>query len=108
MNMPGDNPPSWPPGADIPPRIERDAGPPRTERVAGPPRTERDAGPPRTEQDAGPPRTELDAERAAGYGSGYARVNLPPRLDDIYVRERDLGSGGEADLVLARHRASGP
>jgi hypothetical protein len=40
-----------------------------------------------------------------GPGPAASRVNLPLALTDRYVLERELGGGGEADVMLARDRA---
>ncbi len=48
-----------------------------------------------------------DATASAQPMSRDSRVNLPLSLDADYALVRDLGHGGEADLLLARRRADG-
>ena len=94
--QPGGNPPGDQPGTAL------DQGMPRTALDSG-------AVPGRAGMDTtldARSQTGLPAELAAP-GDGYARVNLPPRLSGLYRRERDLGSGGEADLILARSTGDG-
>ncbi len=57
----------------------------------------------------GAPGTRLDRPPGTPSASttGYHRVNLPPDLAARYEPVRDLGSGGEADVLLVRDRQTG-
>ncbi|GAA2851026.1 hypothetical protein Acy02nite_34440 [Actinoplanes cyaneus] len=111
----------------------RHAAPGTTRDTTGAPGTTLDAtSAPGTTLDAGSapgttldngsaPGTTLDATSAPGTtpdsGSGlssprtagerFIRVNLPPALLQKYEVDRDLGAGGEADLLLVKDRVSG-
>jgi eukaryotic-like serine/threonine-protein kinase len=69
------------------------------------PRTSLDgssAAPPPTSLDGAAPPTTLD-----GAGQGHTYVNLPGPLLEDYEALSDMASGGEGDLLLARHRPTG-
>ncbi|MFF5078595.1 protein kinase [Actinoplanes sp. NPDC000266] len=92
------------------------SAPGTTRDAAGAPGTTRDAaGAPGTTRDAaGAPGTTRDAAGAPGTtrdggvaSEPFARVNLPPTLRRDYDYVRELGAGGEADLLLVRDRATG-
>jgi len=87
------------------PRTTRDGAPVTTR--DGAPVTTRDGAPVTTRD--GAPGTTRDAApaRHARPSGRYQRVNLPPELADRFATERDLGSGGEADLLLVRERSTG-
>ena len=73
----------------------------------GAPGTTRD-GAPGTTRD-GAPGTTRDGGTAGPRTTGerFVRVNLPPTLQERFAVERDLGSGGEADLLLVHDRNNG-
>ena len=92
------------------PRTTRDDGARPPGRGTTPaPRTTRDpAGGPPAAGGAGAPPTVRDQPTATGGWSGArTRVNLPGALIGRFVVERDLGSGGEADLLLAHGAETG-
>ena len=103
-------------GRHAAPGTTRDAAPaPGTTRDAAPglPGTTRDGAPGTTRDGApgttrdGAPGTTRDGEPAPGprAGGGFIRVNLPPELEARFTPVRELGAGGEADLLLVDDRA---
>ena len=67
---------------------------------------------PGTTRDGGTPGTTRDGTAAGNFGVPeqkirFVRVNLPPALAQQYTVVRELGSGGEADLVLVTDNATG-
>lgn len=84
---------SFEPGAVPPTRVDRGEAPPTS--LDG-------SGAPPTSLDGSAPPTAL--ERA---GEGHTYVNLPEPLLEDYEVLGDMASGGEGDLLLARHRPSG-
>ena len=70
---------------------------------APPTRLDRQAPPTRLDPNGAPPTT-LDG---AGAEDGDTYVRLPTPLRDDYEALRDMASGGEGDLLLARHHPSG-
>ncbi|WP_030437972.1 protein kinase domain-containing protein [Actinoplanes subtropicus] len=89
------------------PGTRRDPVPEIPRGVASVPGTVRD-GAPGTTRD-GAPGTTRDAVVPAPRTDGdrFVRVNLPPALAQRFVVDRELGAGGEADLVLVNDRDSG-
>ncbi len=78
------------------------APPTRVDRGEAPPTTLDDSAAPPTLLDGAAPPTTLD-----GAGGGHTYVNLPSPLLEDYETLGDMASGGEGDLLLARHRPTG-
>ncbi len=89
------------PGAAPPTRLEAEVPPTALEGSEAPP-TSIEGGPPAV------PPTSLDAALGGEEpDSDDFHVHLPRPLREEYEPLREMGSGGEADLLLARHRESG-
>ncbi len=96
------------------PGTTRDPAPGNSRGVASVPGTIRDAAPgttrdraPGTTRDAAPGTTRDGAPGPRTGGERFVRVNLPPTLTERFVVDRDLGAGGEADLLLVDDRDRG-
>ena len=103
------------------PGTTRDAAPGTTRDQTAAPGTTRDEtaapgttldGAPGTTLDGAPGTTRDGApgttrDGAPAPGERWMRVNLPPSLQGTYTVDRELGAGGEADLLLVDHRETG-
>ncbi|GAA4971130.1 protein kinase domain-containing protein [Actinoplanes utahensis] len=106
---------------DTAPGTTRDAAP-GTTRDTTAPGTTRDTAAPGTTRDTAAPAPGTTRDTAAPApgttrdgavpgptttGERFVRVNLPPTLQQRYAVDRELGAGGEADVLLANDRETG-